>query len=63
MAMSAEGHLIALVDGDEPMPMLRLALDGRSLQGIKTHRLNPKAQPMLCWLDDKDDFRKGCRRR
>jgi hypothetical protein len=48
MAMSAEGHLIALVDGDEPIAMLRLAVDGRLLQGIKTHRLNPKVQPMLC---------------
>jgi hypothetical protein len=48
MAMSAEGHLIALVDGDEPIAMLRLAVDGRSLQGFEAHRLNPKVQPMLC---------------
>jgi hypothetical protein len=34
-ALSAEGQLIALVDDDEPMAILRLAVDGRSLRGIK----------------------------
>jgi hypothetical protein len=48
MALSAESQLIALVNGDEPIAMLRLAVDRRSLQGIEKQRLNPEVQPLYC---------------